>query len=52
MNLTLLQSILDIIFQFFTPYLGPVVFLFVVVLFAEKIVEVIYESVMPMFRRR
>jgi hypothetical protein len=45
MDTSLLQMILDIIFSKFMGYLTPMIFLFMVLLFADRIIEVVYNAI-------
>lgn len=45
MNSTITQNILDLVFKFFTPYLAPIIFLFVILIFADKLVLFIRKNI-------
>jgi positive regulator of sigma E activity len=45
MDTSLVQYILDIIFSKFMIYLSPMIFLFMVVLFADRLIDLIFDAV-------
>ncbi len=48
MNFSILQAVLEIVFQRYMVYLTPILFLFVVVLFSDRLVSFLYDA----FKRR
>jgi positive regulator of sigma E activity len=45
MDMNLVQVILDIIFSKFMVYLAPLVFLFMAALFADRIIEIVFNAI-------
>jgi hypothetical protein len=43
MNNDLLQAVLDIVFSKYMLYLAPMIFLFMVCLFADRLIEVVFD---------
>lgn len=52
MNTELLQGVIDIVFKGNMLYLSPVLFLLMVILFADKLIEFIYNALGNENRRR
>lgn len=44
MSNELIGDVLSVVAEYFGPYLGPVVFVFVAVLLADRLLEVFYEA--------
>lgn len=51
MNTEIIEAILEVVFQRYFVYLTPVLFLLMVVLFADRIVDLIYNSIATKSRR-
>ncbi|BDG46419.1 hypothetical protein [Parageobacillus sp. KH3-4] len=45
MNFDILQAVLEIIFQRYMVYLAPVLFLFAVVMFGERLIDFLYRVI-------
>jgi len=52
MNSDLLQAILDIVFRANMIYLAPILFLLMTVLFTDRVVDIIFNSVIERRRYR
>lgn len=44
MNMELLQGMIDIVFKGNLVYLSPILFLLMVILFADKLIDLIYNA--------
>lgn len=44
MNFSILQAVLEIVFQRYMIYLTPILFLFTVVLFSDRFVSFLYDA--------
>ncbi|ANB61157.1 hypothetical protein GFC30_2744 [Anoxybacillus amylolyticus] len=45
MNFDILQAVLEIIFQRYMVYLTPVLFLFIVIMFGERLISFLYNVI-------
>ncbi|MBB5324910.1 hypothetical protein HNQ34_002008 [Anoxybacillus tepidamans] len=45
MNFDILQAVLEIVFQRYMVYLTPVLFLFVVIMFGERLISFLYNVI-------
>lgn len=45
MNFDILQAVLEIVFQRYMVYLTPVLFLFVVIMFGERLINFLYNVI-------
>jgi hypothetical protein len=45
MDTSLVQAILDIIFSKFMGYLSPMIFLFMVALFSDRLIDIIFNAI-------
>lgn len=52
MDANLIQSMIDIVFKGNLLYLAPVLFLFMVVLFADRLIDLIGNAISPNSGRR
>ncbi|HHY22580.1 MAG TPA: hypothetical protein GX525_12055 [Bacilli bacterium] len=46
------QDVLQVVFQYLMPYLAPAIFLFIVILFSDRLIEFVYSSINRSRRRR
>lgn len=44
MNAELLQGMIDIVFKGNLPYLAPVIFLLMVIMFSDRLIDLIYNA--------
>ncbi|GGJ63391.1 hypothetical protein GGR02_001399 [Anoxybacillus voinovskiensis] len=45
MNFDILQAVLEIVFQRYMVYLTPVLFLFIVIMFGERLISFLYNVI-------
>jgi hypothetical protein len=45
MNAELLQGMIDIVFKGNLPYLAPIIFLLMAILFSDRLIDLIYNAI-------
>lgn len=52
MDLTLVQAVINVVFSGYLLYLSPLLFLLMIVLFADRLIDLLVNSISPSTKRR